>query len=324
MSLLEVDRLQVGFAAEAGEVLAVRELSYALAPGETLGIVGESGSGKSQSVLALMGLLPDNARVAGSALFQGEQLLGAPEGRLQNLRGNHIGMVFQDPMTALNPYLRVERQLAEVLMQHRGAGWRQARHQAIEMLEAVRIPDAARRARQYPHEFSGGMRQRVMIAMALLCQPQLLICDEPTTALDVTVQAQILALLKSLQHDFGTAIIFISHDLGVVAGLCDRVLVMYAGELAEQAETDALFAAPQHPYTRGLLHALPRLDAAGERLATIPGAPPSPQARPPGCPFHPRCAYRFAPCDTQNPPPSTVGPNHIKRCHLRGFDDAAA
>jgi oligopeptide transport system ATP-binding protein len=300
--LLEVDDLNVRFKTPDGEVTAVNGLGFALERGQTFGIVGESGSGKSQSMLALMGLLASNGRASGKALFNGQDLLGMPARELNRIRGNRIAMIFQDPMTSLNPYLTVERQMTEVLELHKGLTRRSALTLAIETLEQVRIPDAARRIRMYPHEFSGGMRQRIMIAMALLCQPDLLIADEPTTALDVTVQAQTMQLLRDLQRDFGTAIILITHDLGVVAGLCDQVMVLYGGRIMEQGSAESIFYRPTHPYTLGLLGAVPKIDHEGERLVAIPGIPPNMSRLPAGCPFSERCTFVSPHCVTDRPP----------------------
>ncbi|MEJ7138483.1 ABC transporter ATP-binding protein [Amphibiibacter pelophylacis] len=287
--LLSVRDLGVRFQAHDSVIHAVNGISFDLEHGQTLGLVGESGSGKSQTVLALMGLLARNGQASGHVRLDGQELLGLPVGPLNRLRGNRMAMIFQDAMTALNPYLSIERQMTEVLEQHRSMTRRAARTEAIAMLEAVRIPDAARRIDLYPHEFSGGMRQRVMIAMALLCRPDVLIADEPTTALDVTVQAQILSLLRDLQSQFGTAIIMITHDLGVVAGLCEQIIVLYGGRVMEQGAAASLFARPSHPYTRGLLAAVPRMDDADRPLVGIPGEPPDMSRPPPGCPFAPRC-----------------------------------
>jgi peptide/nickel transport system ATP-binding protein len=287
MALLTVDRLNVRFQTPDGEVHAVRDLGFALARGETLGIVGESGSGKSQSMLSLIGLLASNGRAVGSARFDGTELIGLPVGAMRKVRGRRIGMIFQDPMTSLNPYMTVFEQMSRVLIHHERLGRRATRKRCIELLDAVHIPEAAKRVDMYPHEFSGGMRQRVMIASAMLCRPDLLIADEPTTALDVTVQAQILELMRDVRRDFGTTIILITHDLGVVAGLCERVLVMHGGEEKESGEVDEIFYRPQHPYTRTLLAAVPRLDQAeSQRLASLPGergataAAESPASRP--------------------------------------------
>ena len=315
--LLEVKDLSVRFDTPEGPLKAVNGISFSLDRGETLGIVGESGSGKSQSMLALMGLLAANGRAAGRALFNGQDLLAMPAPALNRIRGNRIAMIFQDPMTSLNPYLTVERQMTEVLELHKGLTRRSALQLAIGTLEAVRIPDAALRIRMYPHEFSGGMRQRIMIAMALLCQPDLLIADEPTTALDVTVQAQTMALLRDLQHEFGTAIILITHDLGVVAGLCDQVMVLYGGRIMEQASAESIFYRPTHPYTLGLLGAAPRLEHDEETLIAIPGAPPNMARLPPGCPFSERCAFVLDRCVQQRPPlePAVTDPSVLRACH---------
>jgi oligopeptide transport system ATP-binding protein len=314
--LLEVRNLGVRFETPDGPVSAVNGLSYTIERGQTLGIVGESGSGKSQSVLALMGLLATNGRATGQALFQGEDLLAMTPNRLNRVRGDRVAMIFQDPMTSLNPYLTVERQMTEVLELHKGLTRRTALQLAIQTLEQVRIPDAARRIRMYPHEFSGGMRQRIMIAMALLCQPDLLIADEPTTALDVTVQAQTMALLRDLQRDSGTAIVLITHDLGVVAGLCDEVMVLYGGRVMEQGSADQIFYQPSHPYTIGLLGAAPRLEHEGDRLLAIPGMPPSMARLPAGCPFSERCAMVLPRCAGEAPPLVAANDEPVLRaCH---------
>jgi oligopeptide transport system ATP-binding protein len=300
--LLKVEDLSVRFQVPEGEVAAVNGLNFQLERGQTFGIVGESGSGKSQSMLAMMGLLAANGRAAGHAWYQGEDLLALPPARLNRIRGNRVAMIFQDPMTSLNPYLTVERQMTEVLELHKGLTRRSALQLAIQTLESVSIPDAARRIHNYPHEFSGGMRQRIMIAMALLCQPDLLIADEPTTALDVTVQAQTMQLLRELQKEHGTAIILITHDLGVVAGLCDEVMVMYGGRIMEQGSADEIFYQPTHPYTLGLLGAVPRMEHDDEDLVAIPGAPPNMLRMPKGCPFSERCAFVMEKCMEVMPP----------------------
>ncbi|SOD61040.1 peptide/nickel transport system ATP-binding protein [Streptomyces zhaozhouensis] len=290
---LTVDDLRVHFSTEDGTVKAVDGLSFEVARGRTLGIVGESGSGKSVATQAILGLHSrETAAVSGRITLDGAELTGAPERVLERLRGNTAAMVFQDPLTALSPYYTVGRQIAEPYRKHRGASRRAARERAIEMLAKVGIPNPARRVDDYPHQFSGGMRQRVMIAMALVCDPDLLIADEPTTALDVTVQAQILDLLMELQEEFGSAIIMITHDLGVIAGVADDVLVMYGGRAVERGTVREVLAAPRHPYTWGLLTSMPRLTAdVDKELVPIAGSPPSLLTPPPGCPFAPRCAF---------------------------------
>jgi oligopeptide transport system ATP-binding protein len=300
--ILSVDKLKVEFRTDSGKVAAVNEVSFDLKPGETVGIVGESGSGKSQILMSLMGLLAKNGSASGSVKFRGQEVLNLEDSDLDKLRGAQMSMIFQDPMTSLNPYMRVSTQLTEVLVKHRGMGEAEAMKIAIEMLDRVSIPDAAKRIRLYPHEFSGGMRQRVMISMALLCQPALLFADEPTTALDVTVQAQILDLLAELSRTMGTTVVLVTHDLGVVASLCDRVIVLYGGRIMESGPAEQIFDAPRHPYTRGLIDSTPRLDEQTQgELHTIPGQPPS-LARPtPGCPFEPRCEWREPRCATERP-----------------------
>ena len=324
MPLLEVNHLSVTFQMADSQVTAVNDISFSLERGQTLGIVGESGSGKSQTVLAMMGLLARNGRATGQVRFDGQELLAMPLAALNKIRGKRVAMIFQDPMTSLNPYLTVERQLTEVLEFHQGMSRKAARAGALQALDAVKIPDAARRMGMYPHEFSGGMRQRVMIAMALLCQPDVLVADEPTTALDVTVQAQIIALLRDLQRDNGTAIVMITHDLGVVAGLCDQVIVLYGGRVMEQGTADAIFYQPTHPYTVGLLAAIPRLELADTPLVAIPGAPPNMAHLPPGCPFSERCFLADAHCHDIRPQllPVTDASGTLRACHKTPADVA--
>jgi oligopeptide transport system ATP-binding protein len=319
-SILEVRHLETTFATPDGEVRAVNDVNFAIKPGEAVGIVGESGSGKSQIFMSVMGLLAGNGRAQGSIRFEDQELIGLPRAQLNRIRGVRMSMIFQDPMTSLNPYLTVNRQMTEVLVTHRGMSEAEARKGAIALLDRVQIPEAARRIDMYPHEFSGGMRQRVMIAMALLCEPKLLIADEPTTALDVTVQAQILELIAKLRQTENMALVLITHDMGVIAGLCDRVMVMYAGRVVEAAPVDQLFHSPQHPYTAGLLRSMPRLDEVmQERLTTVPGQPPNMQRLPSGCAFRNRCTYRMDICATELPPLRPIAPERSKACHLQSL-----
>ena len=316
-AVLEVRDLEVRFETPDGTVEAVNKVSFTIQRGETLGIVGESGSGKSQVFMSVMGLLASNGKATGSIKFQGEEILGRSARELNHIRGTRMTMIFQDPMTSLNPYLTIERQLTEVIVTHRHMTRRQARDAAIAMLERVQIPKAAERIGLYPFEFSGGMRQRAMIAMALLGQPELLIADEPTTAHDVTVQAQILELLAELRAAGKTSFAVITHDLGVIAGLCDYVLVMYAGRIVESGPVHDIFKNPQHPYTAGLLASMPRLDATDmTRLATIAGQPPNLQRLPPGCAFNDRCGYVMERCLVERPALREFAPGRRKACHL--------
>ena len=302
MALLDVKNLSVQLQTRQGPATAVRDLSFTLARGETLGLVGESGCGKSLTALALMGLLPDNAQVSGSIRFDQQELVGLPDSQLQDLRGNRVGMVFQEPMTALNPVQTIGQQVAEPLRLHRRLAAAPARRQAIALLERVGIADAARRVDAYPHQFSGGQRQRITIAMALACEPDLLIADEPTTALDVTLQAQILDLIAGLVEERGMALLLISHDLGVIAQNAQRMLVMYGGSVVESGPTDSVFAQRVHPYTRGLFNARPQLGTPrGQRLHTIPGQVPELLQLPAGCAFHDRCAWAEPACTQTRP-----------------------
>jgi oligopeptide/dipeptide ABC transporter ATP-binding protein len=319
MSLLEVTELRVHFQTEDGVVRAVDGASFSVETGETLGIVGESGSGKSVANLTVMGLTrASNAEISGEIVFEGQDLLGASDRQLREIRGNEIAMIFQDPLSSLHPFYRVGTQLVEAIRTHQGLSSKQARERAIEFLDLAGIPEPRERIDSYPHEFSGGMRQRAMIAMALVNEPKLLIADEPTTALDVTIQAQIMRQLERLQTELGMAVILITHDLGIVAEMCDRLLVMYAGGVVEQGTLDEIFYDPQHPYTWGLLGSLTRLDTERpERLPQIPGAPPSLLAPPEGCRFRPRCPHAFGKC-TELPglEQRGGGRGHLDRCWL--------
>jgi oligopeptide transport system ATP-binding protein len=321
VSLLEVKNLNVEFKTLDGVVNAVNNLSFSVDKGEALGIVGESGSGKSQTILSIMGLLASNGRATGEILFKGQNLLTTPEKEMNRIRGKQIAMIFQDPMTSLNPYLRISTQMTEVLRLHEGCSKAEARKRALDMLDLVKIPDAKNRLDRYPHEFSGGMRQRVVIAMALLCRPELIIADEPTTALDVTVQAQILRLLEEIRQDFNTGIIMITHDLGVVATICDQVLVMYSGAVMERGSLQDIFKRPLNPYTRGLLHSVPLPDQSrGEPLYSIPGNPPNMLQRIQGCAFNPRCEFSTERCLLDKPELVEAAPGHWRACHREGVE----
>ena len=314
MKLLDIRNLEVVFKTTTTPVHAVNGVSFDLDSSEILGVVGESGSGKSQMTFAMVGLQSKNAKVSGQAFFQGADLLEMNEGELERLRATEIAMIFQNPMTALNPYLRISDQMTEILTFHQGVSRSQALVRCTQMLDAVQIPDARNRLRMYPHEFSGGMRQRVLIAMALLCQPRILIADEPTTALDVTVQAQIVELLKNIRQEFGTAIILITHDLGLVAGMTDRIIVMYGGQVMESGTTESIYTSPDHPYTAALLDAVPRLDRDSDSLSVIAGDPLDVRDRWKGCPFEPRCEYRLPVC-MQTRPSIEKASGRTRACH---------
>jgi peptide/nickel transport system ATP-binding protein len=316
VALLDVENLHVSFRTADGIVKAVRGVSFEIESGQTLGIVGESGSGKSVSVQTVLGLTP-NARVSGRAMFEGSDLLAMGPEQLRAVRGAKIGMIFQDPLSSLHPFYRVGWQIVEMIRLHEPMSPRQARQRAVELLTLVGIPQADRRVDDFPHQFSGGMRQRAMIAMAMALNPALLIADEPTTALDVTVQAQVLEILSRLQREFGTAIILITHDLGVIADAADDVIVMYAGTAVEQGDLRTIFTEYHHPYTEGLLRSLPTYGGVRQRLLPIPGQPPSPISVPPGCPFHPRCSYVMDRCRAEVPPLAfVVNQGHLSACWL--------
>ncbi|MFN4282099.1 MAG: ABC transporter ATP-binding protein [Alphaproteobacteria bacterium] len=318
--LLSVENLTVSFSTERGPVDAVRGVSLTVDAGETLCLVGESGCGKSVTCHALLGLLPANGRIAGGAIrFAGRDLARLSEREMENLRGREIAMIFQDPLTALNPVHSVGSQLAEALVLHRGLSWAAAKAEARRLLDRVRIPDAARRLKEYPHQLSGGMNQRVVIAMAMACRPKLIVADEPTTALDVTIQAQILDLLRELKAEEGMALLLVTHDLGVVAEMADRVAVMYLGRVAEEGEVRRIFAGPAHPYTRGLLRSIPRIDVNCARLATIEGSVPSLHAAPAGCAFAPRCENVSAACRQAMPEPRALSGGHRVACFAPAF-----
>ncbi len=317
--LLAVSDLRAHFITRESVSRAVDGVTFSIDAGQTLGVVGESGCGKSVTALSILRLIPDppGKIVGGEIRFKGTDLLKLPEKEMRKVRGAKISMIFQEPMTSLNPVFTVGAQIAEVFRIHRGMGRREAFQEAIRMLETVRMPEATRRASEYPHQMSGGMRQRVMIAMALACNPELLIADEPTTALDVTVQAQILKLMKELQEKFGSAIMMITHDLGIIAETADRVVIMYAGQIVEDADVRSLFRAPLHPYTHGLMKSVPHLENLGEkRLSPIPGNVPSPANHPTGCRFHPRCTFAKDRCKTEEPKLETAETGHQVRCHL--------
>ncbi|MDE2604767.1 MAG: ABC transporter ATP-binding protein [Burkholderiales bacterium] len=322
MAVLEVRGLRTEFTTDDGSFPAVDGVSFSVDAGRTLAIVGESGCGKSVTSLSIMGLVPNPpGRIAGGSIrFEGRELVGAGKKELMDLRGNGMAMIFQEPMTSLNPAFTIGDQIVEGLLRHQALTRAQAQERAIEVLRQVRIPSPEQRFHDYPHKLSGGMRQRAMIAMALACRPRLLIADEPTTALDVTIQAQILELMRALRAETGTAVILITHDLGVVAEVADEVAVMYAGRIVEQAPAAALFEAPQHPYTVGLLGSIPRLDVAQERLASIEGQVPSPLRRPPGCGFADRCPFAVAQCRAEAPPLREVEPGHLSACWRAPLD----
>jgi len=314
--LLRIENLRVGFGRPGREQLAVDGVSFSLAPGEVLGIVGESGCGKSVTALSILRLIPDppGRIVSGRILLRGQDLSGVNEKAMNRIRGKEISMIFQEPMTALNPLFRVGEQIAETLRVHEGLSRAAARARALQLIAKVGINDPEQRLDQYPHELSGGMRQRIMIAIALACGPQILIADEPTTALDVTIQAQILVLLRDLQRELGMAVVLITHDLGVVAQVVDRVLVMYAGRIVEEGSVAAVFERPSHPYTRLLLESIPSLDGQQERLRSIPGMVPSLSNLPPGCRFHPRCPDARPACLERAPALFEIGPGHRAAC----------
>lgn len=320
MVLLQVDNLSVTFNTYLGKVHAVRNVSFSIARGETVAIVGESGCGKSVTAQAVMGLIPSPPGLIenGTIFFENQELTALSAKSMEKIRGKKIGMVFQDPMTSLNPTMRIGKQIIEGLMKHERLSYSKAKLEAIDILRTVGIAEAEKRIDQFPHEFSGGMRQRVMIAMALACKPQLLIADEPTTALDVTIQAQIIELMKATQKEMKMSIILITHDLGIVAGMCDRVIVMYGGEIVESGSVDQIYYQPQHPYTQGLLHSVPRLDMLREKeLIPIHGSPPNLLTLPPGCSFTPRCPFAMKICKQKRPILEDLKEQHTVCCWLK-------
>ena len=317
MSLLEINNLSISFDTPDGKVKAVNDVSFTLNHNESLAIVGESGSGKTQLVFSILGLLANNSTVKGSIKYNSEEILHLSEEKLNEIRANKISIIFQDPMTSLNPYMRIRDQLNEILIHHKGYSKNQATNESIRMLDAVKIPNANNRIHMFPHEFSGGMRQRVMIAMSLLCNPNIIIADEPTTSLDVTVQAQVMELFSDIQKDFDTSLILITHNMGIVAGSCLKTLVMYGGRVMEYGDTKNIFLKPSHPYTKGLLETMPRLDKDYKTLKTISGNPPNMMQLPKGCPFSDRCSFKIDECDSIVPSVEIIKETNQKRwCHI--------